>query len=226
MTGSASLEYLPPLLDGCLVTLEVTALSAVLACCVALPAGLARMAPWRPVRWLAATYIEVFRGTSALVQMFFFFYALPILGLTFSPLVAGVLTIGLNAGSYGAEVVRGAVLAVPAGQSEAAIALNMTRLVRMRFVVLPQALVAMLPPAGNLLIELLKTTALVSLITLSDLTFQGQLLRTRTGDTVTIFAIVMVMYFLMAYAITLGIRALERRVGTGLDTGRVARVVR
>jgi polar amino acid transport system permease protein len=172
------------------------------------------------VRLLAGAYIEFFRGTSVLVQMFWIFFALPAFGVSMSALTAGVLALGLNVGAYGAEVVRGAVKAVPAGQVEAAIALNMRPMLRMRRVILPQAIVAMLPPMGNLMIELLKGTALVSLITLSDLTFQAQVLRSRTGDTLTIFVLVLIFYFLMAGVITVLVRLLERRVTRGLDVGR------
>lgn len=206
------LDHLPRLLDGAWVTVQVTALSAALGTGVAFTMGLGRLSKRRPVRWLAGAYIEFFRGTSALVQLFWLFFALPLFGVRLEPLTAGVLALGLNIGAYGAEVVRGAVKAVPRGQTEAAIALNMTTYHRLRYVVVPQAVVAMLPPFGNLLIELLKATALVSLITLSDLTFEGQILRASTGETANIFALVLVLYFLMAGVITLAIRGLERRI--------------
>lgn len=216
-------DYLPSLLDGAWVTVQVTALSAALGTVVAFTMGLGRLSRRRPVRWAAGAYIEFFRGTSALVQLFWAFFALPLLGVRLEPLTAGVLVLGLNIGAYGAEVVRGAVQAVPRGQTEATVALNMSFFQRLRYVVLPQAVIAMLPPFGNLLIELLKATALVSLITLSDLTFEGQILRTATGQTAEIFAVVLAMYFLMAAVITLGIRALERRLSPDRRSARALR---
>lgn len=205
-------DYLPSLLDGAWVTVQVTALSAALGTIVAFTMGIGRLSRRRPVRWLAGAYIEFFRGTSALVQLFWLFFALPLFGVRLEPLTAGVLALGLNIGAYGGEVVRGAVQAVPRAQTEATIALNMTLVQRLRHVILPQAVIAMLPPFGNLMIELLKATALVSLITLSDLTFEGQILRAATGETAEIFLVVLAMYFVMAGVITLAIRALERRV--------------
>lgn len=132
-------------------------------------------------------------------------------GMKLPALLVGIVVLGANAGAYGAEVVRGAILAVPAGQREAAVALNLTRARTIWRIILPQAVPAMLPPTGNLLIELLKNTALVSLITITDLTFRGQLLRSETLRTTEIFTLVLLLYFAVALVITGGIRMLERR---------------
>jgi polar amino acid transport system permease protein len=163
----------------------------------------------------------VFRGSSALVQLFWFYFVLPLFGLNLSAIAVGVLVLGLNTGAYGAEIVRGAILAVPRGQWEAALTLNLTAWQTMRRVVLPQALPAMLPPAGNLLIELLKNTALVSLITLTDLTFRAQTLRSETLKTETIFTLVLVMYFGTALMLTALMRGLEALLSRGLERGGV-----
>lgn len=215
-------EFIPGLLQGAWVTIQITVQAAALAVALAFVSGLARMArPW-PVRWLAATYIETFRGTSALVQLFWLFFVLPRFGITLSPMTVAVLGLGLNVGAYGAEVVRGAILAVPRGQYEAATALNMSRFATMRRIILPQAFVAMLPPWGNLFIELLKATALVSLITISDLTFKAYQMNQTTLKTIEIFSLVLVMYLAISLVITLGMRALERRAAAGLMRGRSA----
>src|SRR5690606_11115066 len=159
-----------PLLDGLWMTLRITAGAAVLAIPLALAAGLARLSTCRAISVVALVYIETFRGTSALVQLFWFYYVLPLFGLKLPAVTVGIVVLAANAGAYGAEVVRGAILAVAPGQREAAVALNMSSAKILRRIVLPQAFPAMLPPAGNLLIELLKNTALVSLITITDLT--------------------------------------------------------
>lgn len=203
-------ELIPPLLAGLGVTLKLTCGGAALGTVVALLAGLSRLSPMVPLRWLAATYIEVFRGTSALVQLFWFYFVLPLFGLSLDAVTVGVLVLGLNGGAYGAEVVRGAIQAVPKGQWEAAVSLNLSRWMTMRRIILPQAVPAMLPPAGNLLIELLKNTALVSLITITDLTFSAQILRAETLRTTEIFSLVLLMYFAAAMAIALLMRLLER----------------
>lgn len=205
-------ELAPPLLEGLVVTLEIMAGAVVLAVPLALVAGIGRLSTLRPARWLASIYIEVFRGTSALVQLFWFYFVLPLFGVQLPAMLVGIVVLALNAGAYGAEVVRGAIRAVSPGQREAGIALNLTRGQIMRRVVLPQAIPAMLPPAGNLLIELLKNTALVSLITITDLTFRGQLLRSETLRTTEIFTLMLLLYFAVALLITAGVRLLERRV--------------
>lgn len=209
--------YLTLILQGALVTVQLTVLGCAMALVVAFVAGLGRIAPFAPLRWVASVYIEFFRGTSIFVQLFWVYFVLPFAGVTLSPLMAGVLALGLNMGAYGAEVVRGAILSVPKDQYEASIAVNLTRFQRMRHVILPQALPLMLPTFGNNAIELLKATAVVSLISLSDMTFQAQVVRAQTGSTMIPFAAILLLYFAMATAIAAGMRALENRVTRGLD---------
>jgi polar amino acid transport system permease protein len=209
------LDLLPALVRGLTVTLEVTLGGAIVALVMAFAGGLGRRlsAPvWRPLRWLAVVYIEIFRGTSALVQLFWVFFVLPFFGISISALAAGILVLGLNIGAYGSEVVRGALDVVPRGQWEAATALNLTPANALWRIALPQALPVMMPPFGNLLVELLKGTALVSLISLGELTFTAQTLRADTLRTPAIFSLVLVMYFGAAQVSTAGVRALERRV--------------
>ena len=204
--------HLPALVEGLRVTLQLTLGGALLALLLALLAGLGRRSrlPW--LRWPAATYVEVFRGTSAMVQLFWFYFALPFFGLSLPALITGVLVLGLNSGAYGAEVVRSAVANVPAGQWEAGRALNIDDRRILFRIVLPQALAMMLPPAGNLLIELMKNTALVSLITLSELTFTAQVQRAATLDTVPLFGLTLLIYFLVAQLLLTGMRRIERAV--------------
>lgn len=209
--------YLGLILQGALVTAQLTVMGSALALVAAFAAGLGRIAPVAPIRWLATIYIEFFRGTSIFVQLFWVYFVLPFAGITLSPLMAGVLALGLNVGAYGAEVVRGAILSVPKDQYEATIALNLTKFQRLRHVILPQALPLMLPTFGNNAIELLKATAVVSLISLTDMTFQAQIVRAQTGSTLLPFATILILYFAMAMIIATGVRALERRLTRGLD---------
>lgn len=213
-------DFLPGLLAGALVTVQITAMGAVVAVVCAVAAALAKLYGPRPVRWLAVAYIETFRGTSALVQLFWLFFVLPHFGVTLEPITVAVVGLGLNVGAYGAEVVRGAIQSVARGQWEATIALNMTRATALRRVILPQAFAAMIPPWGNLLIELLKSTALVSLITIGDLTFRAQQMNQTTLRTTEIFCIVLVIYLCIALVITQAMRALERRAARGMARGR------
>lgn len=216
-------DYIPSLLRGVLVTVEITGGGIVVGLLAAFTSGLMARSSIRAVRWFARTYVEVFRGTSAIVQLFWIFYVLPLLiGWQLFPIWAGIIALGLNMGAYGSEVVRGAIRAVPQGQYEAAIALSLSPFDRMRRVIMPQAWVGMIPPFGNLFIELLKGTALVSLITVNDLTFVGQGLRQLEGNTVLIYVMVLITYFVLAYLITTGMRFLERRAKAGLGQRPVA----
>jgi polar amino acid transport system permease protein len=212
-------DLLPPLLGGAVVTLALTFTSAGLALILALGAGLGRLSRWRAVRIVAAVYVEVFRGSSLLVQLFYFFFVLPLIGIRLPPFATGVLALGLNIGAYGSEVVRAAVQSVDPGQREAAIALNMPTGLALRRIILPQAFVAMLPPFGNLLVELLKSTSLVSLITLTELSFAGRQLVQQQGRVSEVYVLVLILYLLMAYPLTRGMRFVERwmarRVGVG-----------
>lgn len=215
-------EFLPELLRGALVTVQVTLGGALVAVAAALIAAIGKMYGPAPVRWLAITYIEIFRGTSALVQLFWLFFVLPGFGILLEPLTVGIVALGLNIGAYGAEVIRGAINAVPAGQWEAARALSIGRMQALRRIILPQAFLAMIPPWGNLFIELLKATALVSLITLSDLAFKAQQINQSTLRTMEVFTLVLVMYLAISMVITVCMRALERRAARGLHRERAA----
>lgn len=211
-----SVDLLPLLFQGAVTTLKVTVLSMGVAFLLSFLAGFARLSRRKSIRLVSSVYVEVFRGTSLIVQLFWLFYALPLLGIELTALAAGVAALGLNYGAYGSEVVRSAILAVPKGQTEASIALNMSPMLRMRRVILPQAMVIMLPSFSNLAIELLKGTSLVSLITMADLTYQGMILRTFDASrTFEIFGLILLMYFVMAYPLTWMMRWLERRFSAG-----------
>ncbi len=204
------------LLAGLRVTVELCAAAAVLAIVLALLAGVGRLSLDPIVRGVSRIYVELFRGTSILVQLFWFYFALPLLlGIELPAMAAGILVLGLNIGAYGAEVVRGAIQDVAPGQHEAAIALHLTRWQRMRHVIVPQALPAMLPPAGNLLIELVKASAVVSMITIGDLTYAANRIREHTLETGLVYGIVLLVYFAIAQLIMIGIRRLERRLRRG-----------
>lgn len=207
-------KAIPIMLEGLLVTIKISVGGAILALLVAVIAGAARASKSVVLRTIAGIYVEIFRGTSALVQMFWIYFVLPLppFNITLTAFQAGVMSLGLNVGAYMAEVVRGGIVSVSTGQIEASIALNMSPLLRLRRVVLPQALVRILPPIGNLLIDLVKLSALVSLITLSDLTFHAYKLRPRYfTKTPLIFVSLLVLYFLLTRPITWGVRWLERR---------------
>jgi polar amino acid transport system permease protein len=200
------------LLDGLATTVEVAALSAVFATVISLVAGIARSSHIRVVRIVAGTYIEIFRGTSAIVQLYFAYYVLPLAGISLSPIVSGVAVLSLAIGAYGSEIVRGGLAAVPATQTDAATMLGMGPWLRLRRVLLPQALVTILPPFGTLMIDLIKATSLLSLITIHDLAYQAENLRQLSGgaESLRIYTTTMVLYFVLSMAVTAVIRLLER----------------
>lgn len=210
-------DMLPLLMRGTLITIQITGLAALLAMAMALLAALAKLSPVRGLRWLANSYIEVFRGTSLLVQLFWLYFVLPLppFNLSMTSFTVAVIGLGLHIGAYGAEVMRGALTAVPRGQIEASIALNIPPIRRFFRIVLPQAMVNVIPPGTNLLIELLKGTSLVSLITLADLSFRANQLVQLTFMSREIFGITLLIYFVLAQCINFAMRMLARRLNRG-----------
>ncbi len=211
-------EYAPRFIDGTIVTAQQTVLAAVLAIVIALVMALMKMSSMRALRWFAISYIELFRGTSLLVQLFWIFFVLPLFGVTLEPFTAGFIAVGMNLGAYGAELVRGGIQAVPRGQYEACIALNLPPLTRFRRVIFPQALLKMLPPWGTLLIELLKATALVSLISVSDLMFQSKQINGSTFLSAQAFGTALIIYYAMArLLVSPAVRYLEKALSRKLS---------
>ncbi|MGB7267926.1 MAG: ectoine/hydroxyectoine ABC transporter permease subunit EhuC [Albidovulum sp.] len=204
-------QYWPRLLSGTGITIAQFLLAAVLGIAISLVMGLLKLSENKALRWSAITYIEIFRGTSLLVQLYWIFFVLPLFGITVEKFTAGYLAVGMNIGAYGAELVRGGILAVPKGQWEAALAINMSPAKRMWRIILPQALVNMLPPWGNLMIELLKGTALVSLISVTDLMFQAKQINASTFMSAEIFGVALMIYYILArFLLTPFMRWLER----------------
>lgn len=212
-------EQYRTLLEGTLVTLQVTGVAVAWGTVVAVLLGVASLSRSRLLRAAVRVYVEVFRGVSAIILMLWIFFALPFLGIFLDPFDAGVLALGLNLSAYGAEIVRGAVQAVPKGQTEASIAVQLTTRQRLWSVILPQSTITMLPPYGNLVIEVMKASSLVSLITLSDLTREARTMRNVPSgpDSVDIFLAVLVIYFAISLGITAIVRLLERRFARGMD---------
>ncbi len=211
--------FLPSLLQGAAVTVQVATLSFALMLAAALIAGTAKISPFAAVRWVAIGYIEIFRGTSLLVQLFWFYFVMPEFGITLSAMVAGVLGIGLNFGAYGAEIVRGAIKSVPRGQLEAAAALNMTPLHRLTRIVMPQAMVIMVPPMGNLTIEMVKATSVISAVTLVDITYASVQQNQLHYRTIEIFMVTLALYYCFSQLIRFSLSLLEERATRHLSAG-------
>jgi polar amino acid transport system permease protein len=202
---------------GLWVTVQLTLYSAALGAAVAFVIGTGRTSRFWILRFLSGFYVAIFRGTSALVLMFWLFFVVPLaLGWQLVPMWAATLALGLSYGAYGSEIVRGGIAAVAPAQREAGIALSFTPWQRMRRIILPQAIPEMMPPFNNLLIELLKGTALVSLLAVGDVSFAAQLARLATGESASIYSSILVMYFVLAFLLTRVMRLLERRAKAGI----------
>ncbi|GGW78314.1 ectoine/hydroxyectoine ABC transporter permease subunit EhuC [Streptomyces lomondensis] len=204
-------------LKGVWVTIQLLVCSSLLAAAVSFVVGVARTHRLWIVRFLAGLYTEVFRGTSALVMIFWVFFVLPpAFGWQLVPLWAGTLALGLTYGAYGSEIVRGALNAVDPAQKEGGIALSFTPWQRMKLILLPQAVPEMIPPFSNLLIELLKGTALVSIMGMGDLAFSGNLVRLALQESAEIYTYILIVYFVIAFLLTRVMRGLEKKLKAGV----------
>lgn len=198
------------LLQGLEMTVELTLLSSAVGALFAFVFGIGKTSRLWPVKLFSIAYVEIFRGTSLIVQLFWLYYALPLLGISLNPFIAGTAALGLNIGAYGAEVVRGALLAVPKGQGEASLALGFSPMQRLTRIMLPQAVPEMLPTFTNLAIQNLKDSAIVSLISLSDLSYYANNLQNLTFQTVRIYTVTLFMYFALALVVSWALGVLER----------------
>ena len=206
------MHFVPALLKGAEVTALIAVVSTALGAVMAFVVGVARVEGGPIVSKIALVYIEFMRGVPLLVKFFWLYYALPLIGLSLGPFTTGIAGLVLNISAYGAEVVRGGLQSVPDQQHEAARALNFSKFYTLLHISLPQAVVEMMPAFGNLAVQNLKDTALVSLISIADLTFQAQQLRNITLDSARVFTLTLIGYFLMALVLSVAMRLLERKL--------------
>ncbi len=200
-------------LNGTLVTIALTIGIIVLGLLLGLVAGLAQISRFAVLRWVSWLYIELFRCTPLLVQLLWFYYALPILvGIQIDAVTASVLTLSLYGGSFYAEVIRGGVVSIEPGQTEAGLALGMTPARVMRRIVLPQAVKRMIPPLMNQSIIQFKNTSLVSVVAVPDLLYQGQVAATDTFRPLEVYSIVALIYFVVLVPLTAVVKRAERKL--------------
>jgi ectoine/hydroxyectoine ABC transporter permease protein EhuD len=205
-------EYGPLLLEGTQLTVLLTILSMAIAIVFGLAIAGARDSRLVLVRIAARIYVDFFRGTPLLLQLFYLYYVLPQAGVYLSPFVAGVLGLSLNYSAYLSEVYRATMRAVDPGQREAAAALGMGQWIAFRRVVLPQALRIAIPPLGNYFIQMFKDTALVSTITVQELLFLAQSTANTTYDYLNLYTLAFVIYFAISYPASIFVSYLERRL--------------
>jgi cystine transport system permease protein len=205
-------EAAPVMLRGAGYTLLLAVAAMLGGLVLGLPAALMRVAPWAPLRWPAALYVSVFRGTPLLVQLFVVYYGLPSIGIEFTPVTAGVLTLSLNAGAYLSESLRGAILSVAQGQWRAAYSLGLGWGQTLRHVVLPQALRVAVPSMSNTLISLIKDTSLVSVITMTELMLVTKELISVTFRPLPLYVAAAIIYWVLSLFFEGLQRRAERRL--------------
>ncbi len=206
----------PLLLRGALETVEVTAVSLVLGCVLGLLVGIGRLNPERRLVYgLCSAYLAVIRGTPLLVQLFILFFGLPQFGIMLPAFFCGVLGMGIYSGAYVSEIVRGAIQSVDRGQTEAARSIGLSSTQAMRAVILPQAVVRMIPPLGNEFIALIKNSALVSLLTIHDLMHEGQKIISVSYRSLEVYLAIAVIYFVLTGLTSIGLRRLEQHLRAG-----------
>jgi polar amino acid transport system permease protein len=204
------------LLHGALVTVEITAVSLLLGCVLGLLIGIGRLNPKRRVVYgLCTTYVAAIRGTPLLVQLFIWFFGLPQFGILLPAFVCGMLGMGIYSGAYVSEIVRGAIQSIDRGQMEAARSIGLSSGQAMRNVILPQAVVRMIPPLGNEFIALIKNSALVSLLTIHDLMHEGQKIISVSYRSLEVYLAVAVVYFILTGLTTLALGRIESRLKAG-----------
>ena len=208
-------DYLPALMRGAATSLALTFCIILISLPLGLLIALARLGRSRLLRSCASIYIEVIRGTPALLQLFYIYFVLPSFGIRFDPFVAGVIGLSINYSAYLAEVYRAGIAAVPRGQIEAAKALGMSRRKMLRLIVLPQAIRVVIPPLGNYGISLFKDTSLVSIVTVKELIFTGQIISSTNFQYATVFTLIGAIYLAFSYPSALLVRWLERLMSVG-----------
>lgn len=197
---------------GLKYTLFISGVSLVMGNIIGLMAALMRLSGILPLTAFAYVYIDFFRTTPALVQLIWIFYVLPILvGINLDPFSAGVVALSLNAGAFLAEVFRGGIESINRGQHDAASVLGFSSLQAYAYILLPQALRRVLPATGNVLIGLIKDSALLTVVAVPELTYQIQTDVARTFRPLELYTALACMYFLLTYPLSLAATALERR---------------
>jgi polar amino acid transport system permease protein len=204
------------LAHGTLITVEVTAGAILLGCLFGLVVGLGRLEPRRCVVYgLCSAYVSAVRGTPLLVQLFIWFFGLPHFGLNLPAFFCGVVGMGMYSGAYVSEIVRGAIQSVDRGQMEAARSIGMPYRTAMLHIIVPQAVIRMIPPLGNEFIALIKNSSLVSLLTITDLMHEGQKIISTSYRSLEVYLAIALVYFVLTNLTGLALRAAERKLAAG-----------
>lgn len=218
MPGGIAFEFPDLYFTGLWLTIQISIFGLIGATILGTLVALMRVSPIAPARWTGAAYVEFFRNTPLVVQLFFAFLGLPLLGLRFSTdtfeniFRAASVGMALYHGAYVAEVVRGGLLGVDRGQIEAARSLGLAYTQMLRYVQLPQTFRAVIPPLGNIGIALVKNTSLASTIGVAELLFAAEIVESRTFRAEEAFIATTILYLLLTIPLGIAVNALERRL--------------
>lgn len=207
-------EYRNLFLSGLQYTLLLAVMGVFFGFVLGIVISLLRMSKWRILRFIATAWVEFLRGTPMLVQLFLIHYGLTELGLEFTPIQSGAITLTINSSAYLAEIFRAGIQGVDRGQVEAARSLGMKQGMTLRYIVLPQAIKNVLPAIGNEFITIIKESSIVSMIGVADLFFQAKTITTITYEGLTPYVIIAIMYFVLTFTLSKLLGILERRLST------------
>lgn len=209
-------DSLPSLLSGLWVTIEIAVISLILAVILGIILGIFSISTSKILKGIATVYIYIVRGTPLMVQALFLFFGVgQALGIRFDPMVAGIMTLTVNASAYMAEIFRGGIQAVDHGQMEAARSLGLSYSKAMIKVILPQAVKIMIPSILNQFIVTLKDTSILTVISIRELTSSGQIIIARNFKSLEMYAIIACMYFILITILTLVSSYIERKISYG-----------
>jgi putative glutamine transport system permease protein len=208
----AVLDSLPLLLEGLRNTLQLAVGALLLALVVGIFVAVLRVSPFRALRLLGTAYVEFLRNTPLLLQMFFWVFGLPFVGITLPEFTGALLGLAFYSSSFVAEAVRAGILSISKGQIEAARSLGLSYLQTMRFVLLPQAIAITVPPLGNLAIALTKNTSVASAVLVADLMYQAEVVNARTFATYETFVVVGLMYLALTLPLSRLVALVEVRL--------------
>jgi polar amino acid transport system permease protein len=208
-------DYLPVLLKGLAVTVELTFLVISISLILGIFVALARLSKYRLIRLVITAYVEIIRSTPCLLQLIYIYYVLPNFGIVLSPFIAASIGLTINYTAYISEVYRSGIQAINKGQYDASYAIGMTKGLSMRRIILPQAIRVVIPALGNYFISLFKDTALAAVITVQELLFSGQIIAARSFQYFTVYSMAGILYFMVGYPSTIFVKYLEKVTGRG-----------
>src|SRR5213083_497465 len=218
MPGGIAFEFPQLFFGGLWLTVQISVLGLVGSVVVGTPIALLRVSPLAPLRWIGGAYVEFFRNTPLVVQLFFLFLGLPLIGFRFASdtfdniFRAACVGMALYHGAYVAEIVRGGLLGVDKGQIEAARSLGLSYAQMLRYVQLPQTFRSVIPPLGNIAIALVKNTSLASTIGVTELLFGAEIVESRTFRAGEAFLTATLLYLVLTIPLGIAVNALERRM--------------